>query len=153
MVVYVMAEKLFVGFIGAALALLIREIVTFWKTTIKRKRIAALCCEHLKKIQEDLQGHVEIHNGNAKFSETQYSEVAVGDFLYDLVTSNIDCFGSVDSVKETVNFFHHYMVNMRTIRSRLDASINGTANLTEETYNKILGNLNEAINELRLASI
>ena len=147
-----MAEKVIVGFIGAALALLIREAVAFWKTTIKRKRISALCCEHLKKIREDLQGHVEIHNGNAKFSETQYSEVAVGDFLYDLITSNIDCFGSVNSVRETVNFFHHYMVNMRTIRSRLDGSTHGTANLTEETYNKILEYLNEAIDELETAS-
>lgn len=147
-----MTEKVVIGFIGAALALLIREAVAFWKTTIKRKRIAALCCEHLKKIRGDLCGHVEINNGNAKFNETQYSEVAVGDFLYDLITSNIDCFGSVNSVRETINFFHHYMVNMRTIRSRLDGSTQGTANLTEATYEKLLEYLNEAINELELAS-
>ena len=120
--------------------------------SVRRKRIAALCCEHLKKIREDLKEHVEIHNGNAKFSETQYSEVAVGDFLYHLITSNIDCFKSVDSVRETVNFFHHYMVNMSTIRSRLDGSTQGTANLTEATYNKLLEYLSEAINELELAS-
>lgn len=147
-----MTEKVIVGFIGAALALLIREAVVFLKTTIKRKRIAALCCEHLKKIREDLQGHVEIHNGNAKFSETQYSEVAVGDFLYDLITANIDCFGSVNSVRKTINFFHHYMVNMSTIRSRLDGSTHGTANLTEGTYEKLLDYLDEAIKELELAS-
>ena len=147
-----MTEKVVIGFIGAVLALLIREAVAFWKTTIKRKRIAALCCEHLKKIRGDLRGHVEINNGNAKFNETQYSEVAVGNFLYDLITSNIDCFGSVNSVRETINFFHHYMVNMRTIRSRLDGSTQGTANLTEATYEKLLEYLNEAINELELAS-
>ncbi|GGE81374.1 hypothetical protein GCM10011533_37290 [Streptosporangium jomthongense] len=147
-----MTEKVIVGFIGAALALLIREALEYWKTTVRRKRIAALCCEHLKKIREDLQGHVELHNGNAKFSETQYSEVAVGDFLYELITSNIDCFGKVDSVRKTINFFHHYMVNMSTIRSRIDGSTHGTANLTEATYEKLLEYLDDAIDELQLAS-
>ncbi len=143
-----MIEKVVIGFVGAALALIIREGVELYKRRIRRNQISAMCVEHLKMIRADLTGHVRVTNGHAHFEETQYCEVSVGDFLYQLITSNIECFGSIKSVAATVTFFHHYMVNMATVKACLGRGNVGRAELTEGTYNNLLQRLNGAIDEL-----
>ena len=143
-----MYEKIAIGFIGAILALILREVFEWFTTRSHRKKVAALCAKHLKQIKEDLVGHVKVINGKANFDETQYCEIVVGNFLYDLITSNIKTFPDVNSIEKTITFFHHYKINMSTVKARLDASENNTAYLTERTYNNLLGYLQEAIDEV-----
>ncbi len=143
-----MYGKIAIGFIGAILALILREIIGRYNLRSRRKQLAALCVEHLKQIHEDLIKHVQIRGSNANFGETQYCEIVVGDFLYDLITSNIEAFPNIRSLRKTITFFHHYKVNMSTVRSRLDASQNQSAHLTEGTYNNLLNYLKDAIDEL-----
>ncbi len=143
-----MFEKILIGFFGAIVALTLREFLEWRKCLSRRRKLSALCVEHLKQIHKDLIKHVKISEGNAFFGETQYCEVVVGDFLYDLFTSNIETFPNIDSVRKTIKFFHHYKINMSTVRSRLDTSNTGSAKLTEGTYNNLLNYLKDAIDEL-----
>ena len=143
-----MDEKIIIGFIGAVLALILREVVEWFRKRSHRKKVAALSVEHLMQIKNDLVEHVIVSDGKANFSETQYCEIVVGDFLYDLITSNIKTFPDVSSIQKTITFFHHYKINMSTVRSRLDISDNNMAQLTEGTYNNLLNYLQDAIDEL-----
>ena len=143
-----MIEKALLAFVGAAIALVLREFVEIYKQKKRRKKIAALCVDHLIQIQQDLENHVIIKNGSAQFGETQYCEIVVGDFLYDLFTSNIEAFSDIKSIKNTTKFFHHYKVNMSTVKTRMLASGERSANLTEATFNNLKGYLQEAIKEL-----
>ena len=143
-----MLENITVGFIGAALALLAREFVEQYKLRARRKRLAALCSRHLKQIRSDLTQHVQVERGRATFGETQYCEVKVGDFLYNLIISNIECFKGVNSIERTITFFHHYMVNMGAVRARLERTDETSTELTEGTYINLAEKLNEAIQEL-----
>lgn len=143
-----MIENITVGFIGAALALLIRELVEQYKRRSRRKGLAALCSKHLNHIRLDLTQHVKLKDGYAIFGETQYCEVGVGDFLYQLITSNIECFKNVNAINNTTTFFHHYMVNMGTVKARLETSDKRTTQLTEGTYNNLVQKLDRAIEEL-----
>ena len=147
-----MWEKLFIAFagaiVGAIVALLIKEGRERLKLKSKGKKIAKVCSGHLEQIRQDLSDHVKVTNGNATFGETQYCEAVVGDFLYNLITSHIECFPAMDSFKRTLSFFHHYKVNMTTVRSRLDDGKSSTAQLTEATYKDLLEYLNGAIEEL-----
>ncbi|MDH3327125.1 MAG: hypothetical protein OEM38_10455 [Gammaproteobacteria bacterium] len=125
-----MIEKILIGAIGAALALALREVIEWLRTRKRRLNLASLMVTHLRQIHRDLDEHVQVKNGQANFKETQYWEIVVGDFLHQLFTGNIDVFLNVKSLEATVTFFHHYKVNMATVRSRLDASSNQTAQLT-----------------------
>jgi len=148
-----MFEKILIGFFGAIIGLFLRELWECRKRLSRRKKLAALCVEHLKQIYEDLLKHVNVSGGKANFGETQYCEAVVGNFLYDLFTSNIEAFSNIHSVRKTITFFHHYKVNMSTVRSRLDASQNQNAQLTEGTYNNLLKYLKEAIDELNSIAV
>jgi len=141
-------EKILIGAIGAALALIVREVFEWFKKLKRRHKLCLLAVTHLRQIRQDLDRHVKLENGNAIFKETQYCEIVVGDFLYQLLISNIDIFSKVESIEDTITFFHHYKVNMATVRARLDSSNNQTAQLSEATYNKLVERLDIAINEL-----
>ncbi len=143
-----MYGKITIALIGAIIALILREIIVRYNLRSRRKQLAALCVEHLKQIHEDLIEHVQIRGGNAYFGETQYCEIVVGDFLYDLITSNIEAFPNIRSLQKTIKFFHHYKVNMSTVRSRLDVSQTPSVHVTEGTYNNLLNYLKDAIGEL-----
>ena len=143
-----MDEKIVIGFIGAVLALILREVVEWFRKRSHRKKVAALSVKHLMQIKSDLVKHVIVSDGKANFGETQYCEIVVGDFLYDLITSNIKTFPDVSSIQKTITFFHHYKINMSTVRSRLDISANNMAQLTEGTYNNLLNYLQDSIDEL-----
>ena len=137
------------AFIGAAIALILRELRENFKKIKYRKKIISLCREHLEKIQKDLKGHINIENGKAIFNETTYNEAIVGHFLYDIITTNIDKFDDINSIKKTINFFHHYKINMSHIRTRLDESSLKKVPLTEGTFNNLLQYLEESIAELK----
>jgi len=144
-----MYEKIVIGFIGALLALALRELFERCKQRNHRKKLAKLCVNHLAQIKEDLKKHVQIQNEQARFDATQYCEIVVGDFLYDLITKNISVFPNINSLKYTIEFFHHYKVNMSTVSSRLAESNNNIAYLREGTYNNLLIRLQKAIDELK----
>ena len=96
-----------------------------------------------------MKGHIDIKNGKAIFNETTYNEAIVGHFLYDIITTNIDKFDDINSIKKTINFFHHYKINMSHIRTRLDESSRKMAPLTEGTFNNLVQYLEESIAELK----
>ena len=96
-----------------------------------------------------MEAHVTTNDNSAVFSETQYCEVVVGDFLYDLITSNIDVFNDVASLRKTTMFFHHYKIQMGNIKARMVAAGQPRASLTLGTYNNLKHDLDEAITELR----
>jgi hypothetical protein len=147
----IMIEKLLIAFFGAVIALALREFVEKRKTTERRKNLVSLCVTHLKQIRSDLENHVAVGNNMASFNETNYCELVVGNFLYDLFTNNIDLFPNAGDIKKTTTFFHHYKINMSTIKSRLDKE-GGQASLTKETYNNLREYLNESISELEKIS-
>jgi len=145
-----MLENVVAGFIGAALALLLRW--AFEKATHLEasRKLAGLCVLHLEQIKHDLLHHIPRTDGHARFGETQYHEVAVGFFLYDLITANLEKFPSVRSLDRTMTFFHHYKVNMNTVRARLDTLVTGaTATLTNGTFDNLIDYLDGALSELR----
>ena len=86
-----MYEKITIGFIGAFLALFLRELVNRYKQRTQRKMVAELCVNHLAQIKEDTTGHVQLEDGKARFEATQYCEVVVDDFLYDLTLKLCGC--------------------------------------------------------------
>lgn len=143
-----MWEKILIGFIGAALALLIIEIFDRYKQKAKAKIIASLAVKHLGMIKRDLVDHFTTGEKKATFGKTQYCEAVVGDFLYDLITSNIECFSSASSVEKSIEFFHTYKVNMAKVKARLNNSTQRTAILKTDTYKNLLSALDGAINEL-----
>lgn len=143
------ATKIFIGFIGAAIALILRELLENSKKIKYRKKIISLCREHLEKIRKDLKSHINIENDKAIFNETTYNEAIVGHFLYDIITTNIDKFDDINSIKKTINFFHHYKINMSHIRTRLDESSRKMAPLTKGTFNNLVQYLEESIAELK----
>lgn len=143
-----MGEKITLVVFAALLAIILREgIAWLWRKS-RRKKLVHLCTRHLEQIQPDLSGHVRTQDGKAVFSDTEYSEIVVGDFLYDLIINNIDVFEKGTAIERTITFFHHYKVNMRTIQSRLKASPDGRASLTETTYRGLMDYLRDAIAEL-----
>jgi len=144
-----MGEKILIGLIGAILALIIKEFLDRRKQIIKGRRIAALAVEHLEILRKDLTGHVMVNGGRAYFGETQYCEVAGADFLYTHITSNLECFKGVESVKNTILFFHHYKANIATIKVRLDGAESNVVTINEGTYTKLISSLGEAISELK----
>jgi hypothetical protein len=147
-----MVEKLLTAFFGAFIALVLREFIERRKSTNRRKNLAALCATHLKQIRHDLESHVEVEGGAAKFHDTNYRELVVGDFLYDLFTTNIELFPNAEDIQKTTTFFHHYKINMSTVKSRLEAAQGGFASLTELTYNNLKDYLNQSIDELEKIS-
>jgi hypothetical protein len=60
-----MYEKITIGFIGAILALFIKELYERYKHRAHRKKVAELCVNHLQQIYKDLTDHVQIGNGNS----------------------------------------------------------------------------------------
>lgn len=144
-----MAEKLLIALMGAILALAIKEVVDRRKLIANGRRIAALVAEHLEIIKKDLLNHVEVSGGRAHFGETQYCEAIVADSLYVSVTSNLACFGGIDSIKKTILFFHHYKANMATIKVRLDSASTNVVTVSEATYRNLISYLDDAISELR----
>jgi hypothetical protein len=129
--------------------LLLRAVFTKLSHLVYRRKLAALCVTHLTQIRDDLKSHVKISGEQVVFSETNYNEAAVGHFLYDLFTANIDKFANLASINNTVTFFHHYKVNMSTVRSRLDSGKGDFANLTKGTFDNLLNYLEQAIDELQ----
>lgn len=105
--------------------------------------------EHLEIIKKDLVNHVGVRGGNAHFGETQYCEAIVADSLYASVTSNLACFGGIESIKKTILFFHHYKANMATIKVRLDGASTNVVTVSEGTYRNLISYLEDAISELR----
>ncbi|MFD1217560.1 hypothetical protein [Microbulbifer celer] len=143
-----MWEKILIGFIGAIIALAIKEFIDCLKRRAKSKLIASMAVKHLELIKSDLIDHVVLDKNNATFGETQYCEVVVGDFLYDLITSNIDCFSSAKDVEKSTLFFHKYKVNMATVKARLDNSVQKSTTLKIETYRALVAALEDALSEL-----
>jgi hypothetical protein len=141
-------SPLFIAFAGAAIALALRGVSDQLRNARFRRRLAALFVAHLKQVRSDLDDHVAIRAGTALIDETAYHEAVVGHFLYDLLTANVDRFVRMSSVEKTIDFFHHYKVNMSTVRARLDASQDHTASLKEATFRNLLRRLDEAIDEL-----
>ena len=144
-----MGEKILIGLIGAILALVIKEFVDRRKQIVKGRRIAALAVEHLEILRKDLTSHVKVDGGKAYFGETQYCEVAGADFLYTHITSNLECFKGVESVKKTILFLHHYKANIATIKVRLDGADTNVVSIHEGTYTNLVSSLGEAISELK----
>jgi hypothetical protein len=144
-----MTEILLSAFAGAAAALLLGGALRSVRQHDQRWRLAQLCLAHLERIQFDLLSHVRVDEAKASFGETQYHEAAVGHFLYDLLTSNMVAFTNPLAFAKTVDFFHHYKVNMSTVRSRLDRSDTRSAQLTKGTFENLLERLGQAIDELR----
>ena len=142
-----MGEKILIGLVSALIALVLRECWAAWQRKKKKEKLAALIKQHLMQIQKDLTQHVRVRNKQAEFNSTLYCEIVVGDFLYDLLISNLDLFPKVGSIEKTVTFFHHYKINMSTVKSRLEASSDNQTFLTEGTYNNLIGYLKDAIEE------
>lgn len=147
-----MIENILIAVVSAGIALLLKEHVDGRKSKARQKNLASLCARHLNMILNDLENHLEIRNGAVRFNETNYCELAVGEFLYDLFTSNIDLFPNVNIIEHTTEFFHHYQINMSTIKSRLDTGQGNLASITEGTYNNLRNYLREAIQELESIS-
>lgn len=143
-----MAENIALLLFGALLGVALREGIASLGRKSRRKKLARLCTQHLEQIQQALSDHVGTEDGKAVFSDTQYSEIVGGDFLYDLIINNIDAFEKGSAIERTITFFHHYKVNMRTIQSRLKKSSDGQAWLTETTYRGLMDYLRDAIAEL-----
>lgn len=144
-----MGEKLFIALIGAILALALKEVLDRRKLRASGRRIAALVAEHLEIIKKDLVSHVDVSGGMARFGETQYCEAIVADSLYASVTSNLACFGGIDSIKKTILFFHHYKANMAAIKVRLDGANTNAVTVREGTFRNLLSYLEDAISELK----
>lgn len=144
-----MEEYLISAFVGAAVALLFRELPEIWKNHKRKKKLAKMCVEHLEQIQNDLNEHVRVNEGRAIFSETEYCEIIVGNFLHDLITNNMDVFPDASSIKKTIMFFHHYKVNMSTIKARMDGAGQQSASVTEPTFRNLQNYLSDAIGELK----
>lgn len=145
-------DKILIGFIGAILALLLKELVDRIKSRSRGRRIAKFVVEHLELLDNDFKTHVKVKDQKAYFETTQYNELAVLDFLYDQITSNIDCFSGVSQLRKTVLFFHHYKIQMSNLKTRLDHSDGTPAALTEQTYKNLLFYLEGAIDEQRRIS-
>lgn len=143
-----MLQDLVVAFFAACLALLFREYATRRERAEHAKKIAGLCLRHLEQIGEDLRNHVEIEGDRVYFRELQLREVEVGDFLYDLITANIHFFASALELEKTITFFHHYKINMATVRDRLDAS-RSKGYLKQDSYDALLVYLDGSVAELK----
>ncbi|CAA0090995.1 Uncharacterised protein [Zhongshania aliphaticivorans] len=141
-----------VGILGSLLGVTVgarlQESSTIKKQSTHRKNLAKLCANHLKMILKDLENQVEKKGNSAIFNETNYCELNVGNFLYDLFTSNIHLFSDAQQIEKTVTFFHHYKINMRTIRARLDQTNLDIATIEEGTFLNLRKRLQDAIGEL-----
>lgn len=143
-----MDEKLLIAFLGAIFALLLRELVAWLQRRSKRKKLIHVALPHLKRILEDLRNNPNKTSAVAKFSETNYWELVVGDWIYDQLISNLDSFPTPKKLEKTIEFFHHYKVNLSTLRARLDASGGKGAELTIATYQALVHRLEAAVHEL-----
>jgi len=134
--------------LGVAISAYFQGSADLKKESLHRKNLSKLCAKHLIMIRGDLENHVELKGNLAIFNETIYCELNVGNFLYDLFTTNIHLFSDAKEIEKTVEFFHHYKINMSTIRARLDSQNLDVASLVEGTYTNLRVRLNDAIHEL-----
>ena len=143
-----MGEQLSIAFLGAVFALAIREMAAWRQRKRKRKKLVQLAMPHLLKILEDLRDNPGTNLSEAQFTETNYWELIVGNWIYDQVIENLDAFPNLKKLEKTIDFFHHYKVNMATLRSRLASAKGKCAVLEIATYQKLVDRLHEAIDEL-----
>lgn len=107
---------------GAGIVLIVQYIVSRYKRLKKLRTTAWLIQHHLKKIKKNLHEHINLIDDKAEFSETQYTEVVIGDFLYSLFIENLDVIGNVEQFEKTIDFFHEYKINMGTLKVRFDTA-------------------------------
>lgn len=148
-----MIENIAIAFVGAVIALLLREGREWCANKGRTRRVAQLCAEHPEVIKKNLEEHVSIQDRSAYYSETEFAEVAVGDFLYDRLLDELSAIGEVVRIEKTIRFFHHYKVDMATLASRLPKPGEfGKASLTQDTHEALIGYLNDSILELQALS-
>jgi len=142
-------KNLLPAFLGALAALLINEVWRLLRNASSCCKLCSLCLYHMRIIQRDLKNNVDDHEQErAKFDQTQYCESSVGVPLYDTIVSSIHLFPDAEAIRDTIIFFHHYKVNMATIKSRMETKGKTEAYVTRHTYDGILEKLDAAIREL-----
>jgi len=130
----------------------------FWKWLDRRKRrekIKKLLLHHLKQIQEDFARikeertpSEEIEKGKVIFSEVSFNEINGWLFLYDHILLRFIDDLDITKLSNTIDFFHHYKIQLHNIESRLKESENREGWITLGTFNKLMEYLSKSISEL-----
>ena len=138
------SDKLFYLLLGGLSAAIIREFIEFVESYSINKRVNKVCKDHLERIKKEIVKR-RVEDKIIPFDWTIYNEISGGVFLFDFLIKYIEKI-PLDKYPKTMEFFYHYIINMNTVKARLETT--SSAFLTKETYDNLLNYLNNAISEL-----
>ncbi|MBL7197737.1 MAG: hypothetical protein ISS47_06525 [Candidatus Omnitrophica bacterium] len=140
-------------FFAVLVALFGERIWRYFDSASKSKKIKQLCLRHLEQMKADFIRIRDERNPGSRNPDDRvrlnivsFNEIKGGLFLYEnIIVNNLE-YLNVVSLKNTIDFFHHYNIFLCHIKERRNDAAEGWVTLA--TYNRLLGLLQKAITEL-----